>query len=98
MCSLEASEHDPLVLMYDPEHPEHDAVRCHADCGKVEQLVLVHDCLHDLEASMSFVAHFGAPGKGSLYRCECGRAWAKVGDDYFDPSEGRHIGTLADFA
>jgi hypothetical protein len=50
-----------------------------------------HDCLHasDAETALQFIGYYGAPGRGSAWKCAtCGLDWTKIGDSFHDPADG----------
>lgn len=54
-----------------------------------------HDC--QAAGTLTFVAVCGAPGVGQAWRCtECGRAWARLGGQFYPAEDGAQILTSAD--
>jgi hypothetical protein len=51
---------------------------------------LVHDC--QAAGTLVFVAVYGAPGVGQAWECtQCGRHWARVGNQFYPAEEHVHI-------
>jgi hypothetical protein len=63
--------------------------------GDVSGPPIEHDC--QAAGTLTFVAVYGAPGVGQAWKCtECGRAWARLGEQFHPAEDGAHILTPAD--
>jgi hypothetical protein len=83
---IDLSAANPLVMTRDP-----------METNRTTDSTMVgrHDC--QAEATLVYVADYGAPGVGQAWACTaCGRDWSRIGDSFYPAETGAHLLTPED--